>query len=1057
MAALCLNFNAFAQVTIQNLKGKIIDESGIPIPGLNVSIKNTKTHFLTDKNGVFMLNKVEKGATLKITGIGYQSVEITNIQDGDLGTITIQTDNTRLNEVEIVSTGYQSIPKERATGSFVQIDNKLLNRSVTTNILDRLAGVTSGLIFNKNISVSNNSNPSSISIRGRSTIYANPNPLIVIDNFPYTGDLSSINPNDIESITVLKDAAAASIWGAFSGNGVIVITSKKGKYNQAPSIEFNTSMTIGEKPNLFYTPRLSSENYIAIEQFLFQKGYYNSAITRSSHPVLSPVVDILVNRRNKLISAADSAKLINQYKGQDTRSEQSAYLYRQSVNQQYSLGIKGGGNNNLYYFSAGFNKDLSNLKGNDFNRITINASDTYTFLNKKIQWTNSVYFTKEKTSNNGVSPGNLLYPYLKLKDEKGNNLSVPYQYRQGYIDTAGRGNLLDWHYRPLDELGNNDNTTKLTEYRYNTQLRYNIFNGFDASLQYQYDEGNSVQSNLYNQDSYYARDYINQFTQYNKTTGIYTMPVPIGGILDNLNKTFSSQNFRGQLNYTHQWNDKHGLSALAGYEIRDINATFKNSRLYGYDDLGNVALIDYTPYYKYFYSSGTGRIAQNASQSGTVNRFISYFANFSYTYKNRYIISASGRKDKSNIFGVSTNQKGVPLWSVGGSWEINKEPFYHLNWLPYVRLRVTNGYNGNVDNTLSSSITAIVGSGNAYNQPYSTLTNPPNPLLRWEKVNTTNFGLDFSLKKVLSGTIEYYIKKGSDLIGTSNVDPTVGVSIFKGNSANMQGHGIDVSLNSRNIEGAFGWNTTLLFSYSTNKVTKYLLKSASVSSAVSSGLNPVEGNPLYSLYSFKWAGLDAKGDPQVYYNNEVSKKYSDIYNSTDLSNLQYSGPANPTTFGSLRNEFSYKGFTLSANIIYKLGYYFRRPSLNSSNVFTGQLYFPDAEYTGRWQKAGDEKLTQIPALSYPADAVRDQIYKYSDILIEKGDHIRLQDISLNYEFTKGKFSGLPVASLSLYGYISNVGILWKANKAGLDPDYVPNGAMIYPNPRTYSIGVRAKF
>lgn len=1057
MAMLCLNFSTHGQQIKHSIRGTVIDNKGTPIVGATISVKDKSTKTVTNSEGDFLLVQADKGSSIIISRVGYRTKVISDVQTTDIGKVQLLEDENQLKEIEIVNTGYQKIPKERVTGSFVNIDQKLLNRSVSTNLLDRLNGVTSGLIFNKNINIGNSSNQATISIRGRNTIYANPNPLIVLDNFPYNGDLSSINPNDVESITILKDAAAASIWGAFSGNGVIVITTKKGKFGQVPTIESNVSVTIGNKPDLFYTSRLSSANIVDIEQFLFNKGFYNSAINRSNHPVLSPVVDILVNRRDKLISSADSMTLVNKYKSQDTRNDLSKYLYRQSIDQQYLLSLQGGSSNNVYYFSSGFNRDLGNQNRNDFNRVTLNASDTYSLLNKRVQWSNFLYFTREITKNNGLAPTSIPYPYLKLKNEDGQSLAVPFQYRQGYIDTVGRGNLFNWQYRPLDELVNNDNTARFTEYRFNSQLKYNIYNGIDASVQYQYNEGNSIQSRLYNPESFYTRDYINQFTQFDKATSNYTRPVPPGGILDRNNKTFSSQNLRGQINYSLNWGADHEINSLIGYEIRDINTNINTTRSYGYTDLGTSALIDYTTFYKYFYSSGTGRIAYKDSYLGTTNRFISYFTNFSYSYKNRYVLSASARKDRSNIFGVSTNQKGVPLWSVGGIWELSKEPFYHLDWLPYFRLRLTNGYNGNVDNTLSSLVTAVVGSGNAYNQPFSALGNPPNPLLRWEKINTTNIGFDFSLKKTINGTIEYYIKKGTDLIGTSNIDPTVGVTQFKGNSANMKGYGLDLTLNSRNVNGKFNWNTSFLFSFTKDKVTKYLLKSASISEAVSASLNPVEGNPLYSLYSFKWAGLDSKGNPEIFINGEKRNDYSNIYYSNNLSNLHYSGSATPIAFGSVRNEFSYSGLTISANITYKLGYKFRRAALNSSDLFTGNYFFPNSDYMNRWQKSGDEAYTNIPGLSYPADGLGDQIYKYSDILVEKGDHIRLQDISLNYEFSKKQFNKMPFLSLSIYGYINNIGILWKANDAGIDPDYVPNGLLVYPNPRTYSIGFKAKF
>ncbi|MEO6521356.1 MAG: SusC/RagA family TonB-linked outer membrane protein, partial [Mucilaginibacter sp.] len=1056
---LCLKFTSKAQANTK-LTGRITDMSGAkPLSGATVKIKPYGPQTKTNENGEFMISTTASTGKLIISYIGYQTAEISFNQKNKVSLQVRLSRNTgALQEINIVSTGYQTLPKERATGSFVQIDNKLINRSISTNIVDRLDGITSGLIFNKNINISNSSNPSTLSIRGRSTIYANPNPLVVVDNFPYNGDLSAINPNDIASITVLKDAAAASIWGAFSGNGVIVITTKKGKYNQAAKIEINSSVTIGEKPNLWYAPQLSSAHFIDVEQYLFNKGYYNASITSTSHPVLSPVVEILLKRRSNLISSTDSAKLINPYTGQDTRDDISKYLYRSSINQQYDLNISGGGENNLYYVSAGFNKDLTSLQRNDFNRISINGSNTYTFLKKKLELTNAVYFTKNTTDNNGISGIGVNYPYLKLKDENGTNLSIPYSYRKPYVDTLGHGNLLDWNYRPLDELNTDNNITKLTEYRVNTLLRYHVSPGLDASVQYQYDQGNSFQNILYGSASYYARDYINQFTQYNPSTGIYTRPVPPGGILDKTIQIFSSQNVRGQINYTHQWNDLHSLSALGGYEIRDINTDYATNRLYGYSDLGSSSAIDYTTNYTLTPTNGTSKIDPRASQLATTNRFKSYFANMAYTFRDRYILSASGRKDESNLFGVSTNQKGIPLWSVGGSWEVSKETFYHLNWLPYVRLRITSGYQGNVDNTLSSLVTATVGSANYYNVPYSSLNNPPNAELRWEKIRNLNFGLDLSSKNNrITGSIEYWRKTGADLIGTSNVDPTTGVTTFKGNSANMASKGIDVVFNSRNIDGVFRWNTAFLVSYAKDQVTKYLLKPTNLRSAITTGISPIEGNPLYSLYSLNWAGLDALGNPQIMLDNTVSKNYTAIFNSTNLANLKYEGPVNPPVYGSLRNDFSLKQFTISLNITYKFGYYFRRPGISYSDLFTGSINFPDGEYVNRWQKPGDEIKTDIPSLIYPANSNRDLVYRYSSVLIEKGDHIRLRDISLSYDISKHQFPHLPFTNVRIYAYINNIGILWKANKAGLDPDNVPNGSAIYPSPKTYALGLKINF
>lgn len=1038
--------NVFAAFDV---KGKVVDDQGMPLNGATVKLKGTGRFVQTDVDGNFSFNHLPPNSILQISYVGFRSQEI-EVKNEQFLNVSLAAVSENLDTVSIVSTGYQTLDKEKATGSFVQIDNKLLNRSVSTNILERLDGVTSGLIFTKNRTYPNQA---AINIRGVSTIFANSNPLIVVDNFPYSGDISSINPNDVESVTVLKDAAAAAIWGAFSGNGVIVITLKKGNFNKAPKIEINSSVTIGEKPNLFYSPRLSSSNYIDVERFLFAKGKYDASLTSNSFPILSPVVEILNKRRSNLISAVDSAALIDQYKKQNTRDDLSKYLYQRSVNQQHSISMSGGSTNAVYHFSAGFDKNIAALKRNEFNRITLNASNTYTFFNKKLELSSAIFYTKNITDNNGINSVSA-FPYVKLIDDYGNPKIVPRMYRQEYLDTVGHGNLLDWTYIPLQELNSNYDNITLNDYRINTSLNYKITSDFNASIQYQYSQGNAFQKTLYDSNSFYVRDLINSYTQYDVSTNTYLRPIPLGGILDRTYQTNTSQNFRVQANYAHEWNSKHKFIALSGFEVRDINADNNSNRSYGYDALGFVGAVDYKTNFLLTPSYNFQTIAQNAYQLGTTNRFISYFSNLVYSFKNKYMLSASARKDESNIFGVNTNQKGVPLWSAGISWEISKEKFYKSSVFSYLRLKLTNGYQGNVDNTLSSLVTAIIpGYTNNYNRPYSSLSNPPNPDLRWEKINTTNLGVDFGIQRFLNGSLEYYIKKGTDLIGSSPVDPTTGVSIFKGNSANMRGHGFDLRLSSNNLNESIKWNTTLLFSYTQNKVTKYFLKPTNI--GASFGV-PMEGYPLYSIHAYNWGRLDSSGDPEVYLDGKLSKDYTAITNSNNISNLKYMGTASPTIFGSLRNDFSFKQFSLSANITYKLGYSFRRPGLSYNLLFSGGSQFYDKDYAHRWQKPGDEVLTTVPRMEYPANFIKDQVYTQSSILVDKGDHIRLQDISFSYDFSKYQLPKGPFGGIRIYSYISNIGILWKENKDGIDPDYSSLSSG-YPPPITYTLGIKANF
>lgn len=1046
-----------SQVTI---RGKILNEQGEPIPAATILVNGSNKYTTTDDNGEFTLTGVDTNFNIVISSVNYEPRELNWQGESELD-IRLKHRISELNIVNVVSNGYQKQTQAKATGSYARIDNELLNRRVSTNILERLEGVTSGLVFNKNVNP--NTNQSTISIRGRSTIFANPNPLIVLDNFPYTGDINNINPNDVESITILKDAESASIWGAFSGNGVIVITTKKGKYDQPLKLSFNSNVTVGKKPDQYYLPMLDSKGFIEVEQFLFNQGFYDGQDASPFRPVISPVVEILLKIRNGELSEAEAESQLNLLRQQDKRDDVDKYLYRNSVNQQYSINASGGGNNNHYYFSAGYGKNLSNLKRNDYNRVTLTANNTVLWFKKAFELNTGIIFTETNQHNNNIGNISLTYPYLKLADAQGNALVIPSDVRQSYKDTAGGGQLLDWDLRPLDELKLSDNRFKQTEYRINIDAKLKIAKGLDAAVIYQYNRGFGEQNDFKSQQTYYTRNLINQYTE-ETPDGKLIYHVPLGGILDQLTTDYEAQNVRSQLNFNKSWFNKgkskfHALTALAGVEVKRFEQEYETMRLYGYNkELQTSTDVDYETLYPLYHAPAlTEKIPYANLRRTNTDRFVSYYLSAKYIFQRKYILSASARKDESNLFGVETNQKGVPLWSVGAAWEISEEKFYHVHWLPFLKLRVTNGYNGNVDKSVSAYTTAFKeGLKNVWGAPVGYIINPPNPSLRWEKNHMINFGVDFATKNtILEGSFEYYLRKGTDLIGNSPLDPTTGVTQFRGNTADLKGHGYDLVLRSKNINKQLKWLSVLLASYTTNEVTNYKVKQAAIwYYGDPNYISPVEGKPLYSIFSFKFMGLNpSTGTPIAYLDGDTSTIYSAIYGSNKLENLVYNGPANPTYFGSLRNTLSWKQLELSFNITWKSGYYFRRPSIEYFNLFFGgSMGHPD--YEKRWQKPGDEKFTTVPAMVYPADQASQTVYAYSDVLVEKGDHIRLQDIQLSYDFVKNRNERKqPFIAFRLYVYANNLGIIWKANDKGIDPDYINS----IPNSRTIAFGVRFDF
>jgi TonB-linked SusC/RagA family outer membrane protein len=1048
------------------LTGRVVSGlDSLLLTGATVRVLETKQSVVTDVNGRFSLPVYRDSLHVLVSYVGYHSVLIpVRIPYHGMLMIILTTDNTALQEVT-VSTGYQQLPQERATGSFEVVDKELFNRSTGTDVLTRLDGITTGTFFDKRTG----QDPlSSLTIHGTGSIYAGTSPLIVVDNFPYDGDINNINPNDVLNVTILKDAAAASIWGAKAGNGVIVITTKKGGFNQPLQISLNSNVTISGKPDLFASRTMSSSDFINVEKMLFAQGFYDDDLSNTfSRPPVSPVVDLLAKVRDGSLASSLADAQISAFRGLDVRNDYLKYIYRTAVAQQHALSLSGGSKSANYYFSAGYDKNLNSLVNSGYDRVTLKSNNTFRPVKGLEVQAGLQYVSSLTTNENSLSPygygennptfKGALYPYAQLADSKGNPLPIAKDYNLGFVDTTGNGKLLDWKYRPLQEAQLADNHTRAGDVLADFGIRYSFGTHLSAEVKYRYERSDGTNNQYYSPDSYYTRNLVNSFTQINPD-GSVTTPVPYGGILDLTENHLVAQDGRFQLNYNNVFNGVHELSLIAGSELRQNNTFYNTGRTYGY----NSQVLTYTnvdeattyPFYEGLDNDGT--IPGQVQFGNILNRFVSYYANGSYSYDRRYIFSASARKDESNLFGVNTNQKGVPLWSTGGAWVISNEKFYHWEAVPVLKLRLTYGYAGNVDNSLSALTTIAYTPTNNYTHiPYADIINPPNPDLRWEKTGTTNIGLDFGFSGGrISGTFDYFIKSSKNLIAPSPVDYTTGFNTLIINSAGINGKGVDLQLNSKNLAGSFGWNTALLFSYNRNRVSSYYntVTDASYYTGTGLSLNPVVGRDLYGIYSYKWAGLDPQtGDPRGYVSGAVSKDYETLVYGSSLSDLQYDGSAVPVEYGALRNTFTFHQVSLSANIAYKLGYVFRKTSINYTNLFSG--WVGSSDYNLRWQKPGDELHTNVPSLVYPADPNRDQFYTYSQATIGNASNIRLQDVRLSYQLDRKRNSWLPFKDLQVYAYASNLGILWRANHWGIDPDYGSG----FPTPRSLSLGLTANF
>lgn len=1043
------------------LKGRIVGDSERGLKGATVKILHSTNTVKSDEQGYFQIMVYKPVDTLEVTHVGFKKALILGTV-GVHNLITLEPLSSSIDAVDVMHTGYYSVPKERSTGSFSFVNNELLNRSTSNNILERLENVVPGLQFTN----ADTRNSSSIRIRGLSTISSDSSPLIVLDNFPYEGNINNINPNDIESITVLKDAAAASIWGARAGNGVIVITTKGGQKGKRLQIDYNTSLTQDAKPNLFYSKRwLPSSDVMDIERYLFEKG--GSYTTPASQRAWPYYVELLQKFKSGNLSEAELRKEEELMRSSDIRQEAMDYLYRGRKVAQYGLGISG--NTEMYRFRVGANYDKSyeSIIGNDNSRWNLNFKNNIQ-LHKRVQLHAELWYVKQMRNQNGLGLSDLAMlngvqasTYLRLKDEEGNALAIPRDRRMHYYDQALSSGLLDWHYRPMDEVAMNDYTSRTDELRLNTSLQFQLTDQIRFMTMYQYTAGDNQTTRLYDKDSYYARDLVNKFTQAD-----LTRVIPYGNILEGgrTNKPISHSG-RAQVDFANNWSEIHELTGLLGMDIREHNSrTTPGYRTYNFDKelLTGANVYNYTTSYSTRPSSSARIPTVSAGLTNYTDRYLSYFGNFGYRLMGKYMLTGSMRWDGSNLFGVKTNQKGVPLWSVGGAWEVNNESFYSLdNLVDRLRLSVTYGSSGNVNKSVSVYPTILYGTNTTTNLKTANIINVGNPSLKWELVNTFNTGISFSaFKGKIDGEFSWYIKKAKDLIGESSLAPSTGVNFLADlrnqvNYANLTTKGWDLQLKFKLLEGAFSWNSIVLWSQVNNTITNFNTPEVSGITEYFWRTPPVIGKSKDVLYTLPWWGLDHEtGKPLVMVDGQLGFDYQNFINRYDKSDLIDVGVTVPTSYGSWRNSFSYKSFNIDMSLVGKFGHSFRRSTIAPGQEYVTTSINYHTDYLNRWKKPGDELHTDIPVASNTIDSYLNQSYIYSEALVTKGSFVRLGDISLSYNLPISLLSKLPIKGLRVYGYMKNLGMVWKANKYDIDPDYID---VDYLAPRSYSFGAVLTF
>lgn len=1035
----------FLQKNTVVITGVVKDKKGVSLPGASVFIEGTSIGTSTNIDGEYSLKFVNTGdikITFSFVGLKSKTVKYKGQKKID---VVLQADSQYLDEV--VVTGYQTLSKERATGAFEKVDVGVLDNKATMNIIDKLEGQTTGVLFDKS---------GNMEIRGQSTIFANKKPLIVVDGFPIEGSMETINPNDIENITVLKDAAAASIWGARAANGVIVIVSKKASKVGKPLINFSTSLSITDTPNLYDLPVASTASFLEFEKHYADSKYIDLPKDANQYS-LSAGMEAFLKMRDGIYTQDQVNAVLSKIGNRDVRDEFKDLFLRKATRQQYNLSISGKTKNNSYYASVSYDDNKSFSKQNNSNRFISNLG-LESKLSERLSVNLGINAVMRNANTNGINYIRVLNmtQYQQILDSKGNYVTEPKSYYQGFKDNlVAQGFPYDWNYNTKREYDNADNSNKNLDLKLRVGFNFKIIDGLSLEGRYQYEWGNGKGRNLYNEETYRVRDAVNSRSIIKD--GKVVSYIPKGSILAESYSNYSAFTTRGQLNFNRSFNDNmHNITAIAGVEVRKVKSESSNMTKYGFDPQSlqyvNVNLNEKFPNPV----NGSKRVIGDASKFTQVeDRFLSYYGNMAYTYLEKYTATASARLDDSNLFGADSDYRNVPLWSVGGNWQIHKENFFNIDFINLLTLRTTYGWNGNVDKSTSPYMIALVAKDWDTQNQYAYVNNPKNPKLRWEKTSVMNLGLDFSLfNNRLSGSIEYYNKYSDGVLGYVSLNSTYGFSQALMNVAEISNKGIDISLNALAVKKEVKWNVGLNFSYNKNEVMEIEMPSETPSSYL--GMKPKVGLPINYMYSYKWAGLSASGTPQVYDENGKIVDYkSPIENA---SALKYEGTTVPKYYGSLINTISYKGLSLTILMTYKFGHVFRENRINYRTIMSQARMrnWIHKDFDNRWKQSGDENKTDIPM--YPSDSSMlssyyDSYSAGSSNTVHDASHIRFKEIILSYDLPSSIVKPLHISNLKLSAQVRNLGV-YAFNSKGLDPENIPNMTLggINTNPEfTFSL------
>ncbi|MDD3034362.1 MAG: SusC/RagA family TonB-linked outer membrane protein [Bacteroidales bacterium] len=1070
----------------KSISGTVLDENNKPLAWISIQNLTAKQGAFSNEKGEYTI-PAKEGDKLLFTSVGMESKEITYSGKSARLDVNMKVDDIALQD--IVVTGYQTVSKKHATGSFGVVTAREIEKNPSINIMERLAGKVAGVNFD----IRNNN----ISIRGQNTYGADSRPLIVVDGFPLMEEsdgtqklvktpgttdaasfsfLSRINPNDIQSITFLKDAASASIWGSRAANGVIVIETKKGAVH-GPQISFTSSFGISSPSDMSKLRTMNSAEYVELEKELFEKGFINDPAkwttgyyTFNTNKNTSEALEWMFKVQRGTATEAERDAALAEISTRNNRNQIRDYLMQKSMNQQYNLSISGGGENSTYYISASTTKDRPVFRSNDARSVSFTANMSSILfknrltLNTGISY-NNTYSKSNISTSTALSTSEMgLRPYDMLVDEDNNKINQYIKFRPEVIDDLTSKGYLPWTYNAIDELNYSNVTSGEDLVRINASARLRIFNWltYDVSGSYQTNIGEIITYN--EKDSYTTRQLINEATSIS-SAGKLVYGIPLGGVYKTTNRKAKDYSLRSQFNINKNWDKNNSLNIILGSELRESNSFGYSKTLYGFDDDTYMSqVVNPTTYYQTIYPWTTYIGYNDGSITAPKKRYMSIYSNAIYTYKQRYSVSASVRYDDNSIQGAKAQERAKPFWSAGLSWNVKEEDFLKsLDIISNMNVRLTYGTGGTIPSTSGSYNTTVItipGIMNGTNKTYASILSPANDRLSWETTGQFNAGLDLGLldNRIII-TFDAYSKKTNGILYNMPFNSTYGYSNIRYNAASLSNHGYDLGIITRITKDNFEWSSNLTFAYNTNKVTDSRFPKNSSAPQLVGSSNPITSLPLDYLYVYRWGGLDDKGQSQILTKNGDILKSTDNATKLTADDLKYAGRRIAPYSGGWTNEFSYKNLSLNIQMIYNIGHKFIKSSVENYPTYTGYtgVIGTNEDLAKRWKNPGDESVTNIPGLSN-INYNSISRYRFSDLLVRDASHIRLQQISLLYNIPYIFLKKTLIKSVSVGLSVRNVGILWRKNKDGIDPLYVQlNNYSNLPPSKNFIFSINATF